>query len=77
MKLDEVKLGEVFRYLSSTYDLEFHVGDKMVWVVDVKGPKRMGEAPGKAKTILVPSPNEDNLRAVLPEIHTNSPSESR
>ena len=43
VKLDEVKLGEVFRYLSSTFDLEFHVGGEMVWVVDGKAQQKAPE----------------------------------
>ena len=45
LKLDKVKLVEFFRYVARTYDLQFQVGDELVWVVDGKNPKRMGKAP--------------------------------
>jgi type II secretory pathway component GspD/PulD (secretin) len=38
--LEKVKLGEFFRYLGRNYDLQFHVRDERVWVVDATVPKR-------------------------------------
>ncbi len=41
--LDKVKLAEFFRYVGRNYDLQFQVGDELVWVVDGKDPKRLME----------------------------------
>ena len=43
VNLDKVKLGDFFRYVGRNYDLQFQVGDEMVWVVDAKDPKRLME----------------------------------
>jgi len=43
INLDKVKLGEFFRYVGRNYDLQFQVGDELVWVVDSKDPKRLME----------------------------------
>src|SRR5262249_9655011 len=43
VNLDKVKLGEFFRYVGRNYDLQFQVGDELVWVVDAKDPKRLME----------------------------------
>jgi len=43
VNLDKVKLGEFFRYVGRNYDLQFQVGDELVWVVDGKDPKRLME----------------------------------
>jgi type IV pilus assembly protein PilQ len=41
--MDKVKLGEFLRYVGRNYDLQFQVGDELVWVVDAKDPKRLME----------------------------------
>lgn len=43
VNLDHVKLGEFFRYLGRNYDLQFQVGQDIVWVVDGKDPKQLME----------------------------------
>ena len=43
VNLDGVKLSELFRYIGRNYDLQFQVGDELVWVTDGKDPKKMME----------------------------------
>jgi type IV pilus assembly protein PilQ len=43
VNLDKVKLSEFLRYVSRNYDLQFQVGDELVWVVDGKDPKKLME----------------------------------
>jgi len=43
INLEKVKLGEFLRYVARNYDLQFQVGDELVWVVDAKDPKRLME----------------------------------
>jgi type IV pilus assembly protein PilQ len=43
VNLDKVKLAEFLRYVSRNYDLQFQVGDELVWVVDGKDPKKFME----------------------------------
>jgi type IV pilus assembly protein PilQ len=43
VNLDKVKLGEFLRYVGRNYDLQFQVGDQLVWVVDAKDPKKLME----------------------------------
>ena len=43
VNLEKVKLGEFLRYVGRNYDLQFQVGDELVWVVDAKDPKRLME----------------------------------
>ena len=43
VNLDKVKLSEFLRYVARNYDLQFQVGDELVWVVDAKDPKRLME----------------------------------
>ncbi|HEV2393526.1 MAG TPA: type II secretion system protein GspD [Verrucomicrobiae bacterium] len=43
VNLDKVKLSEFFRYVARNYDLQFQVGDELVWVVDGKDPKKLME----------------------------------
>jgi len=43
VNLDKVKMGEFLRYVGRNYDLQFQVGDDLVWVVDAKDPKRLME----------------------------------
>ncbi|HOX56701.1 MAG TPA: type II secretion system protein GspD [Candidatus Paceibacterota bacterium] len=41
--LDKVRLGEFLRYIARNYELQFQVGDQLVWVVDAKDPKKLME----------------------------------
>jgi type IV pilus assembly protein PilQ len=43
INLDHVKLSGFLRYVGRNYDLQFQVGDELVWVVDAKDPKRLME----------------------------------
>lgn len=43
VNLDKVPLGELLRYIGRNYDLQFQVGDDLVWVVDGKDPKKLME----------------------------------
>jgi len=43
VNLDRVKLGEFLRYVGRNYDLQFQVGEDLVWVVDGKDPKKLME----------------------------------
>src|SRR6185369_1138943 len=43
INLDNVRLSEFLRYVGRNYDLQFQVGDELVWVVDAKDPKRLME----------------------------------
>lgn len=43
VNLDKVKLGELLRYIGRNYDLQFQVGQDLIWVVDAKDPKRLME----------------------------------
>ena len=43
VNLDKVKLGEFLRYVGRNYELQFQVGDQLVWVVDAKDPKKLME----------------------------------
>jgi type IV pilus assembly protein PilQ len=43
VNLDKVTLGEFLRYVGRNYDLQFQVGNDLVWVVDAKDPKRLME----------------------------------
>src|SRR6266481_325791 len=43
INLEKVKLAEFLRYVGRNYDLQFQVGDELVWVVDAKDPKRLME----------------------------------
>src|SRR5205814_3653454 len=43
INLDKVKLGEFLRYVGRNYELQFQVGDELIWVVDAKDPKRLME----------------------------------
>ena len=43
VNLDKVKLGEFLRYVGRNYDLQFQVGQDLIWVVDAKDPKRLME----------------------------------
>ncbi len=43
MTFTNVSMGEFLRYVARNYDLQFQVGDELVWVVDAKDPKRLME----------------------------------
>lgn len=43
VNLQKVKLGEFFRYVMRNYEIQFQVGDDLVWVTDGKDPKKMME----------------------------------
>lgn len=43
VNLDKVKLAEFLRYVGRNYELQFQVGDELVWVVDAKDPKKLME----------------------------------
>jgi type IV pilus assembly protein PilQ len=43
VNFNNVKLGEFLRYVGRNYDLQFQVGDELVWVVDAKDPKKLME----------------------------------
>ncbi len=43
VNLDKVRLGEFLRYVARNYDLQFQVGDELIWVVDAKDPKKLME----------------------------------
>ena len=43
VNLDKVRLSELLRYIGRNYDLQFQVGDELVWVVDAKDPKKLME----------------------------------
>ena len=43
VNVEKVKLSEFFRYIARNYDLQFQVGDQLVWVVDGKDPKKLME----------------------------------
>jgi type IV pilus assembly protein PilQ len=43
VNLERVKLGEFFKYLGRNYEVQFQVGQELVWVNDAKDPKRLME----------------------------------
>jgi type IV pilus assembly protein PilQ len=43
INLEKVKLSEFLRFVGRNYDLQFQVGDELVWVVDAKDPKKLLE----------------------------------
>ena len=43
VNLDKVKLAELLRYIGRNYEVQFQVGDELIWVVDAKDPKRLME----------------------------------
>jgi len=43
VNLEKVKLAEFLRYVGRNYDLQFQVGDELVFVVDGKDPKKLME----------------------------------
>jgi type IV pilus assembly protein PilQ len=43
VNLEKVKLEEFLRYIGRNYELQFQVGNELVWVVDAKDPKKLME----------------------------------
>lgn len=43
INLDKVRLGELFKYIGRNYDLQFQVGNELVWVSDGKDVKKLME----------------------------------
>ncbi len=43
VNLDKVKLGEFLKYVGRNYEVQFQVGQDLVWVIDAKDPKRLME----------------------------------
>ncbi|MBI3851094.1 MAG: type II secretion system protein GspD [Verrucomicrobia bacterium] len=43
VNMDKVRLSEFLRYLSRNLDVQFQVGEDLIWVVDSKDPKRVLE----------------------------------
>lgn len=43
VNMDKVKLSEFLRYVSRNLDVQFQVGDDLIWIVDAKDPKRLLE----------------------------------
>jgi type IV pilus assembly protein PilQ len=43
VNMQKVRFGEFLNYVSRNLDIQFQVGDDLIWVVDVKDPKRMLE----------------------------------
>jgi type II secretory pathway component GspD/PulD (secretin) len=40
IQMERVKLSELLRYISRNLDLQFQVGDDLIWIVDGKDPKK-------------------------------------
>jgi type IV pilus assembly protein PilQ len=43
VNLEKVRLEEFLRYIGRNYELQFQVGDELIWVVDAKDPKKILE----------------------------------
>lgn len=43
VNMDKVKLGEFLRYVSRNMDVQFQIGNDLIWIVDAKDPKRLLE----------------------------------
>jgi type IV pilus assembly protein PilQ len=43
VNMDKVKLVEFLRYVSRNFDVQFQVGDDLIWIVDGKDPKKLME----------------------------------
>ncbi len=43
VNMEKTKLSEFLRYVSRNHDVQFQVGDDLIWVVDSKDPKRVME----------------------------------
>ena len=43
VNMDKVKLSEFLHYVSRNLDVQFQVGDDLIWIVDAKDPKKIME----------------------------------
>lgn len=43
VNMNKVKLGEFLRYISRNLDVQFQIGNDLIWIVDAKDPKRLLE----------------------------------
>lgn len=43
VNMEKVKLREFLRYVSRNLDVQFQVGDDLIWIVDAKDPKKLME----------------------------------
>ncbi|WCJ60490.1 type II secretion system protein GspD [Fontisphaera persica] len=43
VNMEKVKLGEFLRYVSRNLDVQFQVGNDLIWIIDAKDPKRVVE----------------------------------
>lgn len=43
INLDKVKLGEFFKYVGRNYEVQFQVGQDLVWMIDAKSTNRLME----------------------------------
>ncbi len=43
VNMDKVKLGEFLRYVSRNLEVQFQVGEDLIWIVDAKDPKKVFE----------------------------------
>lgn len=43
VNMDKVRLSEFLRYVSRNLDVQFQVGNDLIWIVDAKDPKRLLE----------------------------------
>jgi type IV pilus assembly protein PilQ len=43
VNMDKVKLGEFLRYVARNMEVQFQVGNDLIWIVDAKDPKRLLE----------------------------------
>ncbi|MCC6822799.1 MAG: type II secretion system protein GspD [Verrucomicrobia subdivision 3 bacterium] len=43
IQMDKVKLGEFFKYVGRNYEVQFQVGEDLVWMIDAKSTNRLME----------------------------------
>lgn len=43
VNMDKVKLGEFLKYVARNLDVQFQVGDDLIWIIDAKDPKKLME----------------------------------
>ena len=43
VSMDKVRLGEFLNYVARNMDVQFQVGDDLIWIIDAKDPKRLME----------------------------------
>ena len=43
INMNKVKLGEFLRYVARNLDVQFQIGNDLIWIVDAKDPKRLLE----------------------------------